>query len=81
MAASIHPSAVISPEAELADNVEIGAHAVIEGRVKIGVGCVIRPGAYLFGPLAMGPDNTVFTGAVLGQPVGMNAQLEASPTY
>jgi UDP-N-acetylglucosamine acyltransferase len=67
MASSIHPSAIISPEAHLADNVEIGAHAVVDGRVTIGSGCVIRPGAYLYGPLTMGPDNTVFTGAVLGE--------------
>lgn len=66
-AARIHPTAVISPEAELADNVEVGAHVVIEGKVKIGPDCVIRHGAYLFGPLTMGRGNTVYTGAVLGE--------------
>ncbi len=39
----------------------------IEGNVKIGPHCVIRPGAYLYGPLTMGPGNTVFTGAILGE--------------
>ncbi len=63
----IHPTAVISPEAQLDASVTIGAHAVIEGKVTIGPDCVIRPGAYLYGPLSMGQGNTVFTGAVLGE--------------
>jgi UDP-N-acetylglucosamine acyltransferase len=63
----IHPTAIISPEAELADDVQIGAHAVLEGPVRVGAGCVIRPGAYLFGPLTMGCHNQVCTHAVLGE--------------
>jgi UDP-N-acetylglucosamine acyltransferase len=65
--ARIHPSAIVSREAELDPSVEVGANAVIEGNVKIGPDCVIRPGAYLFGPITMGAGNTVFTGAILGE--------------
>ncbi len=65
--ARIHPSAVISPEAELADDVQVGAYAVIEGPVRIGMGCVVRPGAHLFGPLTMGCHNQVYGHAVLGE--------------
>jgi UDP-N-acetylglucosamine acyltransferase len=65
--ARIHASAVISPEADLADDLVIGPYVTIEGPVKIGSGCVIRPGAHLIGPLVMGNDNTVFSGAVLGE--------------
>jgi UDP-N-acetylglucosamine acyltransferase len=63
----IHPTAVVSPEAELAAGVEVGPYAVIEGRVRLGAGCVVRPGAYLYGPLTMGSDNVVHSGAVLGE--------------
>jgi UDP-N-acetylglucosamine acyltransferase len=63
----IHPTAVIAPEAELAEDVEVGAFAVIEGRVRIGPGCTIRPQALLCGPLTMGRDNIVYSGAVLGE--------------
>jgi UDP-N-acetylglucosamine acyltransferase len=63
----IHPTAVISAEAEIADGVEIGPHVVIEGRVRIGPGCLLRPGAHLFGPLTLGTNNLVFSGAVLGE--------------
>src|SRR5262245_38950274 len=63
----IHPTALLSPDVELGEHVEIGPYAVLEGKIKIGDHCVIRPGAYLYGPLTMGRRNTVFTGAVLGE--------------
>ncbi|MCI0455921.1 MAG: acyl-ACP--UDP-N-acetylglucosamine O-acyltransferase [Gemmataceae bacterium] len=63
----IHPTAIISPEAELSENVEVGPYAVIEGKVRIGPDSVIRPGAYLFGPLTLGRGNVIFSGAVLGE--------------
>lgn len=67
MSSRIHLTALISPDAELADDVQIGAHVIIEGRVKIGPGCVIKTHAYLIGPLTMGRGNTVFSRAVLGE--------------
>src|SRR6516162_9342137 len=61
----IHPTALISPEAELADDVVIGPYTVIEGRVRIGPGCVLRPHVHLCGPLTLGKGNFVGTGTVL----------------
>jgi UDP-N-acetylglucosamine acyltransferase len=63
----IHATAVIAPEAELADDVQVGPYVVIEGRVQIGSGCILRPHVYLCGPLRMGRGNVVFSGAVLGE--------------
>jgi len=65
--ARIHPTAVVSPEAELADAVEVGPFGVIEGRVRIGRGCVLRPYVHLCGPLTMGAGNVVYSGCVLGE--------------
>src|SRR5262245_26208164 len=65
--ARVHPTAVISEEAVVGDDVEIGAYAIIEGPVTLGHGCVIRPHACLYGPLTMGAGNRVFSGAVLGE--------------
>lgn len=65
--ARIHPTAVISPEAELADDVEVGPFAVIEGRVKLGAGCVLRPYVHLCGPITMGRGNVMYSGVVLGE--------------
>jgi UDP-N-acetylglucosamine acyltransferase len=65
--AQVHPSAVISPQADIAENVQIGAYVVIEGDVRVGPSCILRPGAQLVGPLTMGSHNIVFSGAVLGE--------------
>jgi UDP-N-acetylglucosamine acyltransferase len=62
----IHPTAVISPEAELADDVEVGPFVVIDGPVHVGAGCILRAHAQLCGPLTMGRGNVVFSGAILG---------------
>jgi UDP-N-acetylglucosamine acyltransferase len=63
----IHPTAIIAPEAELADDVQIGPYAVLEGPVRIGPGCVIRPYVHLIGPLTLGQNNLVCTGCVIGE--------------
>ena len=48
--AIIHPTAIIDPSAEIADDVQIGPYTVIEKNVQIGPECKIhgqcRIGAY-----------------------------------
>lgn len=63
---AIHPSAVISTEAQLADGVRVGPFAVIDGAVRVGPGTVIRPHVHLIGPLTLGANNDIGTGTVLG---------------
>jgi UDP-N-acetylglucosamine acyltransferase len=65
--ARIHPTAIIGPEADLGEDVQVGPHVVIEGQVQLGAGCVLRPSVHLIGPLTMGCHNAVFSGAVLGE--------------
>lgn len=65
--ARVHPSAVIAPEADLGEEVQVGPHVVIEGPVRVGAGCVLRPGAHLVAPLSLGRNNVVFSHAVLGE--------------
>jgi len=43
----IHPTAVISPSAQIADDVAIGAYAVVEDGVEIGGGSIIYSSCYL----------------------------------
>jgi UDP-N-acetylglucosamine acyltransferase len=66
-AARIHPTAVVSPEAVLAEGVIIGPQVVIDGPVIIGSDCILRPHAVLFGPLTIGRGNLICSGAVLGE--------------
>jgi UDP-N-acetylglucosamine acyltransferase len=77
--ARVHPSAVIAPEAELAEDVQVGPHVVIEGQVRVGAGCVLRPGVHLVGPLVMGRHNVVFSHAVLGEQP-QHLKYEGEPT-
>jgi UDP-N-acetylglucosamine acyltransferase len=58
---------VIAGEVDLDDDIQIGPYVVIEGKVKIGCGCVVRAGAQLYGPLTMGCHNQVYSSAVLGE--------------
>ena len=62
----IHPTAIVSPEARLADDVVIGPYALIDGPVTLGPGTVIQAASRLLGPLTMGARNNVHTNAVLG---------------
>jgi UDP-N-acetylglucosamine acyltransferase len=62
----IHPSAVIAPEAQLAEDVRVGPFAVIEGPVVVGPGTVIHPHAHLMGLVTLGANNTIGSGAVIG---------------
>ena len=63
---SIHPLAVVSPEAKLGDNVQVGPFAFIDKDVEIGDGCKIMNGATVLRNVKMGKDCTVFPGAVVG---------------
>jgi UDP-N-acetylglucosamine acyltransferase len=65
--ARIHPTAVVPPEADLAEHVEVGPYVVLEGPVRLGPGCRLRPFVHLIGPVTLGCDNVVFTGCVLGE--------------
>jgi UDP-N-acetylglucosamine acyltransferase len=67
MSELVHPTALVSPEAELAPDVQVGPYAIIEGPVRVGPGCVIEGHACLNGPLTMGANNFVGHGAVLGK--------------
>ena len=62
----IHPTALISPEATLADDVVVGPYVIIDGPVTLGTASVVHAHARLIGPLNMGSRNAVHSGAVIG---------------
>lgn len=65
--ARIHPTALIDPQADLADGVQVGPFALIEGPVRVGPDCVIRARATLIGPMTLGRGNDLGIGVVLGE--------------
>ncbi len=62
----IHPSAIVDPTAELADDVYVGPHCVIEAGVRLGAGCHLVGGVWLRGPLVMGENNRLYPDVSLG---------------
>ena len=66
MSTRIHPSAVIAPGAELAEDVEVGPFAVIGAQVRIGRGSVVGPHATIEGRTTIGEENRIFQFAALG---------------
>lgn len=62
----IHPSAVISPDARIGAQVEIGPFCIIEPDVIIGEGCVLLGHVTIKRGTTLGSHNRVFEAAVLG---------------
>jgi UDP-N-acetylglucosamine acyltransferase len=63
---SIHPLAVVSPHAELGSNVRVGPFCVVEAGVVIGDGCHLAGRVTVKSGTAVGRDNLVLEGTVLG---------------
>lgn len=64
----IHPTALISPEASVGRDVQIGAFAMIEANVVIGDECVIGPYTRVEGPAVIGERNTFVSHCSIGTP-------------
>ena len=64
----IHPTAVVSPKAELAEDVKIEAFSVIGPEVTIGSGTVVGPHAVIDGWTTIGERNQIFPFATIGYP-------------
>jgi UDP-N-acetylglucosamine acyltransferase len=62
----IHPTAVVSPRAELARDVRVGPYAVVEEHVQVGEGCEIGPHAVIKKFTSLGARNRVYEHATLG---------------
>jgi UDP-N-acetylglucosamine acyltransferase len=62
----IHPTAVVSPRAELARDVRVGPYAVVEEHVQVGEGCEIGTHAVVKRFTTLGARNRVYEHATLG---------------
>jgi len=68
---SIHATAVVAAEAEIAATAQIGPFCVIEGDVEIGENTVVESHARIgsaYGSVRIGANNLIQCGAVLGGP-------------
>jgi UDP-3-O-[3-hydroxymyristoyl] glucosamine N-acyltransferase len=77
--AGIHATAAVAPDAQLAPDCSVGAHAVIESGVSVGAGTRLLPGVFLGAGVRVGgqcilhPHVTVYPGAQIGDRVILHA--------
>lgn len=64
---AIHSTAIVSPRAALAADVEVGPYAVIGPDVEIGPGCTVGAHAVVEGPTRMGARNVIHPHAAIGR--------------
>lgn len=64
--ASIHPTASVSKEAQLADSVEIGPYCVVTGDVRLADGVRLMGNNYVQGPTTIGAGTVVYPFACIG---------------
>ena len=62
----IHPSAIVSERARLAEDVSVGPFTIIDAGVEIGPGCVIGSHAWITGQTQMGAQNHIGYGTIIG---------------
>ncbi len=63
---TIHPTAIVSPKAELGSNVRVGAFSIIEAGAEIGNNTEIRSSVVITGFARIGTDCVIHPGAVIG---------------
>lgn len=78
--AVIHPTAIISPEARLGENVEVGPYCVIAAGVELGDSCVLHSHVVLGGPCKIGRENHFFPFAAVGGRT-QDLKYQGEPTY
>lgn len=66
MTQKIHPTAIVSSQAQLGRDVEIGAYSIIGDAVKIGDGTIIKSHVVIEGDVTIGKNNIIFPFAVIG---------------
>jgi UDP-N-acetylglucosamine acyltransferase len=62
----IHPTAILTGEIDLADDVEIGPYCVLSGEITLGEGVRLLQHVNLQGPLTIGSGTVIYPGAALG---------------
>lgn len=80
MPREIHATALVHPEADIADDVRIGPYALVESNVRIASRTEIRAHAIVKRYTTLGADNQVHEGAILGgepQDVGFDGGASA----
>lgn len=74
-----HSTAIIHPNAKLAENVEVGAYSIIGEHVEVGAGTVIGPHVVISGHTSIGKHNRIFQFCSLGE-IPQDKKYAGEPT-
>lgn len=74
-----HPTALIHPNAQLADDVRVGAYSIIGEHVEIGAGTTVGPHVVITGHTRIGENNQIFQFCSLGE-VPQDKKYAGEPT-
>lgn len=74
-----HPTAIIHPNAKLADDVQVGPYSIIGEHVEIGAGTVIGPHVVVDGHTTIGKNNRIFQFSSIGE-VPQDKKYKGEPT-
>lgn len=66
MSTHIHPTAIVSPKAQLAENVVVGPYCIIGDNVKVGANSSLRSHVILDGHLEIGENNQFYSFCSIG---------------
>lgn len=69
----IHPTAYVSPDAEIAPGCMIRAHCVVSRFVKLGMACILNVGALIDHDVEIGEGSHILMGAVVRNMVKLPA--------
>ena len=65
-ASSIHPTAIVHPEARLGEGCQIGPYCIIGPQVELGAGCQLHSHVVIDGHTRLGSGNEIFPFASIG---------------
>jgi len=65
---NVHPTAIVSNQANLADDVQIGPHTIIGEHVTLGAGTVVEGQVVIQGKTTIGENNKIGCGTIIGTP-------------
>jgi UDP-N-acetylglucosamine acyltransferase len=77
---SIHPTAVVDPDAEIAPDVVVGPYCVVGPEVTIGAGCWLQNQVTICGPVKIGTGNRFHSFCSIGQRT-QDLKYVGEPTY
>ncbi|MEI7842642.1 MAG: acyl-ACP--UDP-N-acetylglucosamine O-acyltransferase [Gallionellaceae bacterium] len=74
-----HPTALIHPNAKLADDVSVGPYSIIGEHVEIGAGSVVGPHVLIDGHTTIGKGNRIFQFSSIGE-IPQDKKYKGEPT-